>query len=87
MSSLGEFSLGFAGQGWSIPHLQIALVVAVIGLVILLGWQKPKIGYANNVLSYGKFFYANILKPHSPTSGEGQRQALEGFYKTQVLLW
>jgi hypothetical protein len=68
-------------------HLYIAAVAfsvfALVGLVLLISFEKIKINYDNCVSTYLKFVWANFLKPHEH-GGEGQQHALESFYKTQV---
>lgn len=68
-------------------HLYIAAaafsVFALVGLVLLISFDKIKINSDNGLSTYIKFVWANFLKPHEH-GGEGQQYALESFYKTQV---
>lgn len=50
---------------------------------MMLSSQKRKIDYNSGVFTYLKFAYATFLKPHEK-HGNGQQDALESFYKTQV---
>lgn len=68
-------------------HVYIAgtafAVCAFVALVIIMSSQKRKIDYNSGVFTYLKFAYATFLKPHEK-HGNGQQDALESFYKTQV---
>jgi betaine lipid synthase len=70
-------------------HLYIGVVAfsvfALVGLVLLISFDKIKINYDNGLFTYLKFIWANFLKPHE-RNGQGQQHALESFYKTQVRL-
>lgn len=79
-------------SGWSIHHLYIAAaalsVVFLVTITATFAAAKPKINYANPLLPYFKFFYANFLKPFSSSSGiVGQQAALESFYETQAAVY
>lgn len=72
-------------------HVQIlavaCAVLAVIGVVFAFAFQARKDGCESPsaIRSFGTFFYACFLKPHTGDSnGTGQQAALEGFYKAQV---
>jgi len=68
-------------------HIYIAgvafLVFALVGLVLLISFQQVKVDFDNGVFTYLKFIWASFLKPHDKQA-EGQQDALESFYKTQV---
>jgi hypothetical protein len=68
-------------------HVYIAgtafLVCAFVAVILLLSFNKSKINSNNNIFTYLRFIYATFLKPHS-RGGNGQQDALESFYKTQV---
>jgi hypothetical protein len=67
-------------------HVYIAgtafLVFALVAAVLLFSFRKQKVDYNSGIFTYLKFIYASFLKPHE--KGEGQQDALESFYKTQV---
>ncbi|CAL5869670.1 uncharacterized protein PFLUO_LOCUS3900 [Penicillium psychrofluorescens] len=71
-------------------HLYIAAaafsVFALVGLVLLISFDKIKINSDNGLSTYIKFVWANFLKPHEH-GGEGQQYALESFYKTQAAVY
>lgn len=76
----------------NIHHVQIlavaCAVLGIIGLVFAFALQGPKdtSDYPSLVRSFGTFFYASFLKPHTgDSSGTGQQAALESFYKAQVV--
>lgn len=58
-------------------------VCALVVVVLSVSSQNRKIDYNSGIFSYLKFIYASFLKPHDK-SGDGQQDALESFYKTQV---
>lgn len=68
-------------------HVYIAgtafLVAALVAVVLFLSSHRGKINYNSGIFPYVRFVYANFLKPHQ-RGGEGQQDALESFYKTQV---
>lgn len=68
-------------------HVYIAgvafLVCALVALVLLASSKQLKIDSNSGVFTYLKFIYASFLKPHDK-GAEGQQDALESFYKTQV---
>lgn len=68
-------------------HLYIAgvasLVFAFVALVLLVSFQPIKVDLNHGAFTYLKFIWANFLKPHDKAA-EGQQDALESFYKTQV---
>lgn len=88
MSSLSS-SLGGAANRMDWLYAYIAgtafLVCGLVTVVLLLSSQKQKDDFKKNggPLTYLKFIYATFLKPHDKT-GNGQQDALESFYKTQV---
>lgn len=88
MSTLGNSSpVGelVSRLGWQ--HVYIAatavLVTALVAVVLFLSANRGKINWNSGIFPYVKFVYANFLKPHQK-SGDGQQDALESFYKTQV---
>lgn len=68
-------------------HLYIAgaacLVFSLVALVLLVSSQQIKVDLNRGAFTYLKFIWANFLKPHN-RQAEGQQDALESFYKTQV---
>lgn len=68
-------------------HVYIAgvafLVCALVALVLLASSKQVKVDSNSGIFTYLKFIYASFLKPHDK-SAEGQQDALESFYKTQV---
>jgi betaine lipid synthase len=68
-------------------HVYIAgaafLVFALVALVLLVSSQQLKPDLNQGVFTYLKFIYASFIKPHDK-GAEGQQDALESFYKTQV---
>ena len=68
-------------------HVYIAgvafLVCALVAIVLLASSKQLKIDSNSGIFTYLKFIYASFLKPHDK-SAEGQQDALESFYKTQV---
>lgn len=56
------------------------------GRLVIAAYAHPKFSnHSNRLTTFGKFFYASFLKPHSEdASNEGQQAALESFYKAQV---
>lgn len=68
-------------------HVYIAgaafLVCALVALVLLASSKQVKVDLDSGIFTYLKFVYASFLKPHDK-SAEGQQDALESFYKTQV---
>lgn len=68
-------------------HIYIAgaafLVFALVALVLLVSFQPVKVDLDHGVFTYLKFIWASFLKPHD-SQAEGQQDALESFYKTQV---
>ena len=56
-----------------------------MALVLLVSFEQVKVDLDHGVFTYVKFIYANFLKPHDK-GAEGQQDALESFYKTQVQL-
>lgn len=87
-SSLELFSLSTALRTHHVQILVVACaVLAVIGVVFTFAFQAPKdISESPSAIrSFGTFFYASFLKPHTGDSeGTGQQAALESFYKAQV---
>ena len=74
-------------------HVQIiAAALAVLGLIAVVfdfafRARKDTSESPSPIRSFGMFFYANFLKPHTGDSdGIGQQAALESFYKAQVVL-
>lgn len=67
-------------------HVYIAgtafLVFALVATVLLFSFRKQKVDYNSGIFTYLKFIYASFLKPHE--KGDGQQDALESFYRTQV---
>lgn len=61
------------------------LVFALVTAVLLFSFRKQKVDYNSGIFTYLKFIYATFLKPHE--KGDGQQDALESFYKTQVRAW
>lgn len=59
------------------------LVCALVSVVLILSFQQGKIDYNRGIFTYLRFAYASFLKPHDK-NGNGQQDALESFYKTQV---
>ena len=60
------------------------LVFALVAAILLYSFRKQKVDYNSGIFTYLKFIYASFLKPHE--KGDGQQDALESFYKTQVLI-
>lgn len=58
------------------------LVFALVAAILLYSFRKQKVDYNSGIFTYLKFIYASFLKPHE--KGDGQQDALESFYKTQV---
>lgn len=58
------------------------LVCALVAATLVFSSRKQKIDYNSGIFTYLKFIYATFLKPHE--KGDGQQDALESFYKTQV---
>lgn len=89
MSSLSSSSLGGVANRMDWLYVYIAgtafLVCGLVAVVHLLSSQKQKADFNKNggLFTYVKFIYATFLKPHDK-SGNGQQDALESFYKTQV---
>lgn len=63
----------------------IAVLFIIWGVFVLAFW-KPKVVHSVNefAVAFGRFFYANFLKPHGGDDSTGQQAALESFYKAQV---
>lgn len=59
------------------------LVFALVAGVLLVSSKQVKLDMDHGILSYVKFIYSCFLKPHDKQA-EGQQDALESFYKTQV---
>lgn len=76
-----------SSMDWAHAYIAVAgfLVCAIVAFVALLSSKKPKAYYNSSAFTYLKFAYATFLKPHDKT-GDGQQDALESFYKTQVSL-
>ena len=86
---------------WSITPLlglqHLKIYVAAFSILILLSGVftiailKPKAlqDTLDSATSFGRFFYASFLKPHTGDDVRGQQAALESFYKAQVCrsLW
>ena len=89
MSSSLSNSLGGVANRMDWLYAYIAgtafLVCGLVAVVLLLSSQKQKAGFNKDggLLTYVNFIYATFLKPHDKT-GNGQQDALESFYKTQV---
>lgn len=73
------------------PHAQIYLVgatlVILIGIIFIATFRSAKEDEENpsTLKSFGRFFYASFLKPHTGDgAGNGQQDALESFYKAQA---
>lgn len=68
-------------------HVYIAgvafLVFALVASVLLVSSKQIKVDLSSGAITYLKFIYASFLKPHDK-GAEGQQDALESFYKTQV---
>jgi len=89
-SFLDPFSLSTAFRAHHVQILVVACVVfAVIGVVFTFAFQARKDASKppSPIRSFGMFFYASFLKPHTGDSqGTGQQAALESFYRAQVTL-
>lgn len=87
MSLAGSASASsFVGSmDWAHAYIAVAafLVCVVVAFVALLSSKKSKIDYNSGIFTYLKFAYATFLKPHEK-GVDGQQDALESFYKTQV---
>ncbi|KAF8740185.1 hypothetical protein AX14_008370 [Amanita brunnescens Koide BX004] len=55
--------------------------------LFFLNSQKGKLHCNYGIFVYLKFIYANFLKPHDKSGGQGQQHALESFYKTQATVY
>lgn len=83
-------SQSLLGFEFRVEYLLIFL--AAIAALILVGrlavaaYSHPKFSKRSNGLAtFGRFFYASFLKPHSgDDANTGQQAALESFYKAQV---
>lgn len=65
----------------------VSLLVAifvVLAAVFLAPWVPLPAKFRTTAYSYGRFFYASFLKPHTGDASAGQQGALESFYKAQV---
>lgn len=87
-SSFELFSFSTALRAHHVQILAVACaVLAVIGVVFTFAFQDPKDSpeSPSAIRSFGMFFYASFLKPHTGDSEcTGQQAALESFYKAQV---
>ena len=86
--SLEPFSLTTALRAHHVQILAVACaVLAVVGLVFKFAFQARKESSQppSAIRSFGMFFYASFLKPHTGDSdSSGQQAALESFYRAQV---
>lgn len=87
MSLADSLIAGSIPSSLSSPHGYIAIaaffVSVLIVSVLIFSSQNAKSDYNSGIWTYLKFAYASFLKPHEK-GGNGQQQALESFYKTQV---
>lgn len=87
MSLADSLIAGSIPSSLSSPHGYIAIaaffVSVLIVSVLIFSSQNAKSDYNSGIWTYLKFVYASFLKPHEK-GGNGQQQALESFYKTQV---
>lgn len=73
-------------------HMAMAVVAlfvcAVVVSALAFSLRKPKIPFADTLLSYARFAYASFLKPYEkPRDGPlNQQHSLESFYRSQVRL-
>lgn len=89
LSSLSTASLlGTRAVSWHHVYILFAAfaVLSTICAVFVIAFWKPKIFDNVNefAVAFGRFFYANFLKPHTGDESTGQQAALESFYKAQV---
>lgn len=59
------------------------LVFGFVGFMLWISTRRAQAKVSRGVYTYLKFIWANFLKPHDKRA-EGQQDALESFYKTQV---
>lgn len=68
-------------------HIYIAgaafLVFALVTVVLFVSFQQVKLDLNHGIFTYLRFIWASFLKPHDKEA-EGQQDALESFYRTQV---
>jgi len=71
-------------------HLKIiaaaSSILFFLSGVFVIAFLKPKAWQdaSEAISSFGRFFYASFLKPHTGDGLGGQQGALESFYKAQV---
>lgn len=87
-SFLDPFSWSTTFRAHHVQILAVACaVLAVVGVVFTFAFQARKDASKppSAIRSFGMFFYASFLKPHTgDIHGTGQQAALESFYKAQV---
>ena len=87
-SSFEPFLLNTALRAHHVQILAVACaVLAVVGIVFTFAFQARRnpSESPSAIRSFGMFFYASFLKPHTGDSnGTGQQAALESFYRAQV---
>lgn len=86
MSLADSLIAGSIPSSLSSPHGYIAIAaffVSVLVVSVLVFSRSVNADCNGGIFTYLKFAYANFLKPHEK-GGNGQQQALESFYKTQV---
>lgn len=74
-SGLEQYQIALAVLFVVIPFLAVVLVYSFYPIP-----SKLKV----TAYSYGRFFYASFLKPHTGDGNGGQQGALESFYKAQA---
>ena len=63
----------------------VAVLSIICGVFVVAFWKPKFIENVNEfIAAFGRFFYANFLKPHTGDDSTGQQAALESFYKAQV---
>ncbi|KAL1976867.1 hypothetical protein VTN31DRAFT_3149 [Thermomyces dupontii] len=74
-------------------HMAMAVVAlfvcAVVVSALAFSLRKPKIPFADTLLSYARFAYASFLKPYEkPRDGPlNQQHSLESFYRSQASVY
>ena len=81
-SSIAPLLQGLDRQYVYIAGTAIMVCMLVAAVLFLSSQKKEKFDSDRGIFSYLKFFYATFLKPHE--KGDGQQDALESFYRTQV---
>ena len=81
-SSIAPLLQGLDRQYVYIAGTAIMVCMLVAAVLFLSSQKKEKLDSNRGIFSYLKFFYATFLKPHE--KGDGQQDALESFYRTQV---